>query len=146
MTIERYLHRLRLDGSTPESILNLLDKIPSSDRPMMHAVARRAIWESPSRGEILSRYVAESLKRGVYRVDDAVGLLNLVESYKPSGVAELLSMEPIVDGDDAAWGLAHRTARLRTEYVCHDGFICGCSVAVPRLLSSQTPCGIVTAI
>ena len=94
VTIERYLHRLRLDGSTPESILNLLEKIPSSDRPVMHAVARRAIWESASRGEILSRYVAESLKRGVYRVDDAVGLLNLVESYKPSGVAELLSMIP----------------------------------------------------
>jgi hypothetical protein len=94
VTIERYVHRLRLDGTTPDPITEQLQTIPSNDQSMVYAVARRAIWESAGRSEILSRYVTESLTRGVYRLQDVVSLLNLVESYKPGSVPELLGMIP----------------------------------------------------
>jgi hypothetical protein len=95
VTIERYVHRLRLDGSIPESLLVLLETVaPAEDWPMLKAVARRAIWENESRRGILTRYLTLAGNRGGYRLTDAVELLNIVESYKPADAAALLAMIP----------------------------------------------------
>ena len=95
VTIERYVNRLRLDGSMPESLFVLLEtKPPAADRPTLKAVARRAVWENDARRGILERYLTLAGDRGEYRLQDAVGLLDIVESYKPANVAALLAMIP----------------------------------------------------
>jgi hypothetical protein len=93
VTIERYVHRLRLEGTISEPLAELLDRMPSTERPILLAVARRVVWESDARSDILFRYLAA--KGGdTHRLEDAVALLDLVESDKPAHVADLLARIP----------------------------------------------------
>jgi len=95
VTIERYVHRLRLDGSIPESLLALVETAPpTADRPTLKAVARRLIWDSDARRGILTRYLTLAVSKNTYQLSDAVYLLDVVESYKPADVAALLAMIP----------------------------------------------------
>ena len=94
VTIERYVQRLRLDGAIPDSLLTLIDAASSADRPLLKAVARRAVWETDERRGILEHYLATASATGEYRVTDAVDLLNLVENYKPANVADVLARIP----------------------------------------------------
>jgi hypothetical protein len=82
VTIERYVYRLRLDGTIPESLLRLLDQ------PILKAIARRSIWDSEARRGILELYLTST--SGQYILADAIGLLELVENYKPSAVTDLV--------------------------------------------------------
>ena len=95
VTVERYVHRLRLDAALPESLFNLLNQMPSApDRPLLKAVARRAIWESDARRDILVRYLTATAGGDTYRLGDVVELLKLVEIYQPADVADLLAHIP----------------------------------------------------
>jgi hypothetical protein len=95
VTLERYVHRLRLDGQIPEALFELVDRIsPGAGGPIIKAIARRAIWEMTSRQSILLRYLVSATARGDYQQDDAIYLLELVESYRPANVAALLAMIP----------------------------------------------------
>jgi len=91
--IERFVHRLRLDGTIAEDVFRLIGSLPQvSDRVLLKAVARRAIWDKPNRREILSHYL-ESVGDS-FRSDDAVALLKVVETYEPAGTADLLAQIP----------------------------------------------------
>jgi hypothetical protein len=95
--IERYIHRLRLEGSIPEAILNLLDSVSASntaDRPMLKAVARRLAWSTPGAQEILARYLTNAPQRGGYALADVTDLLDFMESRKPVDLADLLARMP----------------------------------------------------
>lgn len=93
VTIERFVYRLRLDGTIAADVFNLIGSLPqANDRALLKAVARRAIWENPGRREILSRYL-ESVG-DAFRSDDAAALLKVVETYEPANVAELLAQIP----------------------------------------------------
>jgi hypothetical protein len=93
VTVERYVHRLRLEGTIPKPLLERIDAMqPSSDRPLLKAIARRAVWEGASRREILIRYVTNA--DALYSLSDATWLLDLVESHKPGGVGEFLRWLP----------------------------------------------------
>jgi hypothetical protein len=94
VTIERFVHRLRLDGAISEALLRLIDRQPAGDQPLLKAIARRAIWESEPSAEIFSRYLVNAAARGAYLIDDAVELLGMVESHKPANVDELLVRIP----------------------------------------------------
>jgi len=95
VTIERYVHRLRLDATIPASTFALVARTPSAaDRPMIKAVARRSIWENAGRRHILDRYLTAAADRGNYSLADALELLNLVENSKPADVADLLVRIP----------------------------------------------------
>jgi hypothetical protein len=95
VTIERYVHRLRLEASIPESVLALLERIPSAeDRPMLRAIARRPVWENGGTREILEKYLAVVTERGVYSLPDMMELLHLAENRKPSSVPDLLASIP----------------------------------------------------
>lgn len=95
VTIERYVHRLRLDGTMPEPLLHLLDQTPpASDRPLLKAIARRPIWETDARSNILAAYITNALSRGAYGLADAIELLNVVETNKPAEVDDLLAWIP----------------------------------------------------
>lgn len=96
VVIERYLHRLRLDGAIHDSIFSLLDDHAfQAERPTLLAVARRAIWETEGRRNILATYLAAAGKRNAYEPGDGIRLLRLVEDYKPADVAHLMERIPI---------------------------------------------------
>ena len=95
VTMERYVHRLRLDGTIEASVLDLLDRLSLvADGPLLKAVARRAIWENGSRRGILVRYLTSAGSREGYQLSDCIHLLDIVESYKPADVAALVAMIP----------------------------------------------------
>jgi hypothetical protein len=95
VTIERYVHRLRLEGTIPEPLFKLLNHLPpGTDRPLLKAVARRAVWENDSRREILVRYLTSAAGGDSYRLDDVVELLKLAETYQPADVQDLLARIP----------------------------------------------------
>ncbi|HLQ78964.1 MAG TPA: hypothetical protein VK210_16515 [Terriglobia bacterium] len=94
VSIERYVHRLRLDGTIEDSILKCIDQTPNADHPMLKAVARRAVWEKTEQRDILRRYLTGSLSAGTYSPSDSVNLLKLVEDYQPANSPALLSRIP----------------------------------------------------
>jgi hypothetical protein len=93
VSIERYVHRLRLDASIPEPLLALISQAPPGDHPMLKAVARRLVWESEARRSILERYLKATAGHASYLVGVAE-LLKITESYRPADAAELLSRIP----------------------------------------------------
>lgn len=94
VTIERYVHRLRLEGAIAETLYGLVQRFPEADGSILKAIARRAVWEGGSRRDILERYLTAAQTRGGYQQSDAIYLLDLAESYKPASLAALLEMIP----------------------------------------------------
>jgi hypothetical protein len=95
VVVERYVNRLRLDGAIPEPLFRLIANLaPAADRPLLKAVARRAIWENEPRRQILMRYLTLACGGEGYRQEDAVGLLKLAETYAPADLADLLRRVP----------------------------------------------------
>lgn len=95
VTIERFVHRLRLDATIPEALFELINHLPpAADRPMLKAIARRAVWEADARRDILVRYLTATTSRDNYRIADAQELLKLAETYQPANVSDLLSRIP----------------------------------------------------
>jgi len=94
VTLERYVHRLRLDASIPESLFVLIDRTSPADRPLLCAIARSACWEKEAARDILVRYLSNSVDRSLFLLDDAVELLNLMESSKPADLNQLMALIP----------------------------------------------------
>lgn len=92
VTIERYVHRLRLHGTIPEDLFERIEAAPAADRALLKALARRAVWHTKARADVLAKFLANSPAET--RVTDAVALLQLVETYEPADGAELLSRLP----------------------------------------------------
>lgn len=93
VTVERYVFRLRLEGTITASIFGLIRRFPDRDRGLLQAVARRAIWEN-GRSNILEGYL--SAMRGLEdaNANETRGLLDLVERYKPADIGELVAKIP----------------------------------------------------
>ena len=95
VTIERYVHRLRLNATIPEPLFKLISHFPSAiDRPLLKAIARRAIWEADSRQEILVHYLLNANSGDGYVSSDAVELLKVMETYEPDSLEDLLGRIP----------------------------------------------------
>jgi len=95
VTVERYVHRLRLEATIPESLFRLVDQtLPAADRPLLKAVARRTVFDSAGTRDILERYLTAAAGRGGYTLADALELLNLMENRKPANLADLLAEIP----------------------------------------------------
>lgn len=92
VVLERYVRRLRLQGALPETTQALLQAHPGGDHPLLCAIARRAIWSSPGRRDILDRFLQTPAGGGTRA--DAVGLLRLMETYEPGDRAEFLARLP----------------------------------------------------
>ena len=98
--LERYVHRLRLDGAIPEPLWRLLEQeLFAADRPTFKAIARRAIWESDARRNILATYLTAAGRHNLYHSGDGIQLLQFAEDYKPKDVAGL--MERILQRQEA---------------------------------------------
>jgi len=94
VSIERFVTRLRLDGTISDSLSRLIDQTPVEDQPILKAVSRRTIWESGARGAMLERLLSRSLADGSFRRQDAVDLLKLAEDYQPADASALLARIP----------------------------------------------------
>jgi hypothetical protein len=95
VTLERYVHRLRLEGAIPEAVLNLLGHSSFvAELPHLKAIVRRAIWENTGRQEILVRYLTSATRDGLYQPGDGLQLLRVAEDYKPADVANLVERIP----------------------------------------------------
>ncbi len=95
VTIERYVRRLRLDGSVPEPISRqLASAVPEIDRALALAVARRATWNHPGRQALLGRYLEQVHAHGAWSATDLLSLLRLAETYEPDGLNDFLSRLP----------------------------------------------------
>lgn len=95
VTLERYVHRLRLDGTLPEPLHRLIQTWPpAEDRPLLLAIARRSIWDTPARQKILLDFLASSCASEGYRREDAEALLSLMETTEPGSVDDLLRRIP----------------------------------------------------
>jgi hypothetical protein len=94
VTLERYVNRLRLDGTVSPSVYALIERSPAEDRPLLKAIARRSIWESAPRTGIIERFLKNALHAGAYRLDDVIELLNRAESYRPNDLDDLLARIP----------------------------------------------------
>ncbi len=92
VTLERYVHRLRLHGTIPEDLFQRIEALPLADRALLKAIARRAGWSTPARLDVLAKFLSNSAAGT--RTADAVALLNLIETYEPADAAELLSRLP----------------------------------------------------
>jgi hypothetical protein len=93
VTLERYVHRLRLQGTIPPALfIRIASLEPAEDRALLQAIARRAVWGAASRMEILSGFLAGAAPAA--RAGDAAMLLNLVETYEPADTAEVLARLP----------------------------------------------------
>ena len=93
VVVERFVHRLRLDGTIAEDVFRLIGSLPQvNDRALLKAVARRLVWENPGRREILVCYL--NAVGDSFQTDDAVALLKLIETYEPAGTADLLTQIP----------------------------------------------------
>ena len=89
--LERYVYRLRLDGTISEPLWHLLKQEAfAADRPIFKAIARRAIWESDARRNILATYLTAAGRHNFYHSGDGIRLLRFAEDYKPRDVAGLM--------------------------------------------------------
>jgi hypothetical protein len=94
ISIERFVYRLRLDGTIPDSLQQHIRHAPASDLPILQAIARRATWEHDGRREILERFLQSSLADGTYKLANATELLRIAEDYQPADSSALLSRIP----------------------------------------------------
>ena len=95
VTIERYVHRLRLEATIPNSIFTLLERCAASaEQPALKAIARRSIWDDEGRRGILERYLTVVMDRDSDVLADTLDLLNLIENRKPSDLENLLDEIP----------------------------------------------------
>jgi hypothetical protein len=95
VTLERYVHRLRLEGTMPQSLFERIEHtLPSIDRSMLKAIARRGVWDDAKRREILVRYIEHAANHDVYSLSDAIKLLDIVESHKPADLVEFQEWLP----------------------------------------------------
>ena len=95
VAIERFVHRLRLDGTIPETLFQFIhEHSPALDRPKLKAIARRVIWMEARRGEILPAYLSAAFAGASFNIHDAEALLRLAETYQPADTKELLALIP----------------------------------------------------
>ncbi|MHB8520095.1 MAG: hypothetical protein ACYDH9_05000 [Limisphaerales bacterium] len=95
VVIARYVNRLNLDVALPSPLTKLLNSLPpAADRPLLKALARRPIWQTEPRREILFRFLLATASGDSYRREDLVALLKLMETYQPRDAAEVLARLP----------------------------------------------------
>lgn len=94
VTLERYVNRLRLDGSVDAMTLDLITaKFPPHHGPTLLAAARRAIWNTQARREVLGRVLKAESDVEV-RVGDTLELVKLMETSEAPDAADLLARIP----------------------------------------------------
>ena len=92
VTVERYVHRLRLEASLDDVTLSAVHAIPwPSIQPLIIACARRAIWDNRSRLPLLQHLLRQPATSESDLAALVTGFLSLMEAYQPADAAALVS-------------------------------------------------------
>ncbi len=95
VTLERYVHRLRLDATVPIAVFDRIGStVVPAQRPMLLAIARRAVWTTPERQRILLEFLGKAASVPGTTPHDAEALLALMEASEPESVEDLLARLP----------------------------------------------------
>lgn len=95
VSIERFVSRLNLDAEIPGPLAKLLASMPpAEDRDLLKAIARRPFFRTESHCEILFEFLVKTTGDDSYSLEDALSLLELVETYRPADVADLVGRVP----------------------------------------------------
>jgi len=95
VTLERYVHRLRLDATVSLAVFDAIrSSVTTPRRPALLAIARRAVWSTSDREQILLDFLANSSRESASSLDDAEALLALMESSEPESVEDVLARIP----------------------------------------------------
>ena len=93
--LERYVYRLRLDGAIPEPVWSLIDQDAfTEESQLFKAIARRAIWDTDARRNILATYLSGAARDGLYADGDCAEFLQLAEDFKPRDMDHLMGRIP----------------------------------------------------
>lgn len=95
VSIERFVSRLNLATGIPEPLAKLLGSMPpAEDRDLLKAIARRPFFQSESQREILFQFLLKTTSEDEYSLEDVLLLLELVETYRPADVEDLVGRIP----------------------------------------------------
>lgn len=95
VTLERFVHRLRLEASVSVALFDQIrSHVPAGQRPLLLAIARRAVWNTPERQQILVEFLENASGVSDPRPGDAEALLALMEASEPESVEDLLTRLP----------------------------------------------------
>ena len=91
ISIGRFVTRLNLDAEIPEPLAKLLESMPpAEDRDLLKAVARRPCFRRDSARDVLFQFLVKTTADDAYSLADTLLLLELMETYKPADIADLL--------------------------------------------------------
>ncbi len=94
-SIERFVKRLNLDTEIPEALANLLNTMPpEDDRNLLKAIARRPVFRDEGTREILFQFVLHVTSEDDYSLEDILLLFELIETYRPKNIEDLLNRIP----------------------------------------------------
>lgn len=103
VTLERYVLRLRLEATIPEVTFRLIQSLcPDADQPVILAIARRAVWTTEGRRELLRLFLAGAYAGDPPASGDAEAFLALMETSEPENLDDARSRLP-------AWEQVART-------------------------------------
>ncbi|MDW8309254.1 MAG: hypothetical protein RMK20_07755 [Verrucomicrobiales bacterium] len=95
VVLERFVHRLQLDGTIPRPLVDRIEsRVPEAHRPLLKAIARRAVWRQARRADILATWLEAAVATEPFPISDGVALLQLVETYEPEDLAALRALIP----------------------------------------------------
>ncbi len=95
VSIERFVNRLNLDRGISDQLAKVIDSLaPTENRRALKAIARRPIFKDGGKGEILFQYLVKSTADDFFTLTDALELLRILETYRPSDSADLLERIP----------------------------------------------------
>lgn len=103
VTLERYVLRLRLEATIPEVTFRLIRSLcPDTDQPVILAIARRAVWNTEGRRELLRRFLAGAYAGDPPSPGDAEAFLAVMETSEPENLDDARTRLP-------AWEQVART-------------------------------------
>jgi|GEM_PF-469301 len=95
ISIERFVKRLNLDAEIPDALAKLLNSMPpKEDRNLLKAIARRPVFRNEGTREILFQFVLNLTSEDKYDLEDVLLLFELIETYRPTGIEDLLNRIP----------------------------------------------------
>jgi len=95
VTLERYVYRLRLEATVPLAVFDRIrSRVSPAQRPVLLAIARRGVWTTPERQQILLEFLENAPGVPGSRPEDSEALLALMEASEPESVEDLLTRLP----------------------------------------------------
>lgn len=103
VTLERFVLRLRLEATIPEVTFRLIRSLcPDADQPLILAIARRAVWNTEGRRDLLRRFLSGAYAGDPPAPGDAEAFLAVMETSEPENLDDALNRLP-------AWEQVART-------------------------------------